>query len=125
MLAFIAFFAFQTVSAEKMQWKELQAFHAVMSKSFHPTEEGNLQPLKENSENLLAKAKEWQKSAVPADFDKEKTTKVLVDLVAKCEAINTAVKAKANDEDLKKLITEAHEVFHQIVAKCRKPETDK
>ena len=89
-LAFIAFFAFQTAFAEKAQWKELQAFHSVMSKSFHPTEEGNLQPLKENSEDLLAKAKEWQKSAVPADFDKDKTTKVLVELVAKCEEIGRA-----------------------------------
>lgn len=97
----------------------MQSFHTVMAKTFHPAEEGNLQPLKENAADLLAKAKEWKAAAVPAGFKKEETTKVLTALVAKCEEIQKAVTAKADDKKLKALITEAHDVFHQIAEKCR------
>lgn len=100
-------------------WAELQSFHSVMSKTFHPAEEGNLQPLKANAADLLAKAKAWKAAAVPSGFKKEETTKVLTDLVAKCEEINKAVSAKADDKKLTALITEAHDVFHQIAEKCR------
>lgn len=118
-LAFIAFLTFQTAFADKGNWAELKAFHSVMSKTFHPAEEGNLKPVKDSASLLLAKAKLWQASAVPADYNKEETTKTLALLVAKCEELNAAVIANKSDADLKKLITEAHEIFHQIVEKCR------
>lgn len=100
-------------------WKELQNFHTVMAKTFHPAEEGNLKPLKENATELVSKAKEWQAAAVPAGYKKEETAKVLTALVAKCTEIEKAVKAKADDKKLTSLITEAHDVFHQIAEKCR------
>lgn len=45
-------------------------------------------------------------------------------LVAKCEEIQKAVKAKADDKKLTTLITEAHDVFHQIAEKCREGSND-
>lgn len=124
-LAIIALFAFQTSYADKGNWAELHAFHSVMSKTFHPAEENNLQPVKDNAADLLAKAKVWQASAIPADYNKEETTKTLTTLVAKCEELNAAVIAGKTDADLKKLITEAHDIFHQIVEKCRVGEHEK
>lgn len=124
-LAIVAVVTFQTAFAKKGEWKELQAFHSIMSKTFHPSEDGNLQPVRDNAAELLAKAKAWQASAIPAGYRKEETKKVLANLTAQCNEINNAVKAKKSDEDLKKLIGEAHETFHQVVEKCRKPETEK
>ena len=118
-LTLVAFLFVQTAFADKGNWAELQRFHAVMSKTFHPAEEGNLQPVKDSAASLLAKAKIWQAATVPADYNKEETTKTLALLVAKCEELNTAVMANKSDADLKKLITEAHDIFHQIVEKCR------
>ena len=118
-LALVAFLFVQTAFADKGNWAELKRFHSVMSKTFHPAEEGNLQPVKDSAATLLAKAKVWQASAIPADYNKEETTKTLALLVAKCEDLNAAVMANKSDADLKKLITEAHEIFHQIVEKCR------
>jgi len=124
-LALFVIFTIQGAVAQKSEWKELKTFHGVMSKTFHPSEEGNYQPIKDNAADLLAKAKVWQASPIPADYNQTETKKVLVDLVAKCDEIQKAVTAKKSDADLKKLIHEAHEVFHQIVEKCHNPETKK
>ncbi|MEO8150774.1 MAG: hypothetical protein ABI723_24285 [Bacteroidia bacterium] len=114
-----------TLSATaKSDWKELKDFHSVMSKSFHPSEEGNLQPVKDMAADLVAKAKAWKASEVPADYNKELTTETLTKLLSKCEEVQAAVVAKKSDEDLKKLISEAHDIFHRIVEKCRIPEKD-
>lgn len=113
---------FQNANAEKTDWKVLHDFHAIMSKSFHPTEEGNFKPLKENASALAKSAKTWAASKVPDGFDKELTPKILAKLVAKCDAIEKSVNEKASDDVLKVQITEAHEIFHQIVEKCQKPE---
>ena len=125
-LAIMAMFLFQLLGAQtKSEWKELKDFHGVMSKTFHPAEEGNLQPLKEKSADLVAKAKAWQASPVPAGYKQDETKKVLADLTKKCEETNKAVIAKKSDAELKKLITDAHDIFHQIAEKCRAPESEK
>ncbi len=104
------------------EWKELEAFHSVMAETFHPAEDGDLKPVRENAGDLVAKAKAWQESPVPAGFDKTLTTKPLKTLVAKCKEVQSAVKAKKSDAELTKLITGAHDAFHEIVEKCRTTE---
>ena len=118
-------FTVQQANAEGKGWKELNDFHTIMSKTFHPTEEGNFEPLKKHASDLNASAKVWAASEVPAGFDKELTPKILAELVSKCEEIEKSVTAKSDDDMLKKQITEAHEIFHQIVEKCKKPEDGK
>jgi hypothetical protein len=103
---------------EKAVWKEMKEFHTVMSKTFHASEENNLQPLKEMSGELTARAKAWKESAVPAGWDAKKVSPILSKLEDKCKAVEAAVKAKKSDEELKKMIAEAHDVFHEIVEKC-------
>lgn len=122
-LALIALVFSLTANAQA-EWKELKDFHTVMSKSFHPSEEGKLQPLKDNAADLVAKAKAWNESKAPAGYDKDKVAKTLGKLVRKCEEVQAAVVAKKSDDDLKKLIGEAHDIFHQIVEKCSKPEKE-
>ena len=46
--------AFPSFAQEKAKWKEMEDFHTVMSTTFHPAEEDNLQPLKEKAGDLLA-----------------------------------------------------------------------
>jgi hypothetical protein len=116
-------FSITTFAQNQPAWKEMSDFHAVMSKTFHPTEEGNFQPVKQNASLLVAKAQAWLDSKVPDGFHKEVTAPILARLVEKCKNLETAVKAKKSDDDLKKLIAEAHDVFHEIKEKCSKPES--
>lgn len=98
-------------------WKEMEDFHAVMSATFHSSEEDNLQPLKEKAGDLLAKAIAWQKATVPQGYNGELTKPILKRLVQQCKKIKQAVQKKS-DAELIKMITEAHEIFHEIKEKC-------
>ena len=119
-LSLITVMTFMTVNAQKENWKEMHDFHAVMSKTFHPAEENNLQPAKDNASELLEKAKIWQNSVVPSGYDATVIKPVLKDLVADCMAIDDAVKQKKPDSELKKLVIKSHETFHEIMEKCKK-----
>lgn len=123
-LAFAAIFFLSATTtaqtAKKPVWAELKAFHALMSTSFHPAEEGNFAPLKQKADSLFAAAKTWYASPIPDNYKPEETKATLKDLVYKTGALKKSVEAKATDEALLKLITEAHDVFHKIVGECRK-----
>lgn len=95
-------------------------FHAIMSVTFHPSEEDNLKPLKDSAAVLHQKAKKWKKADVPAGYDVAITKPVLKRLVSECAAIETAVKNKKPDHELKGMIAKAHDTFHEIMEKCRK-----
>ena len=108
------------VFSQVAKWIEMENFHAVMSVSFHPAEENNLQPLKLKSADLLSKAKAWQKSAAPEGFNADVTKPILKKLVKQCKLIKTAVNDNKADADLKVMITKAHDIFHEIKEKCKK-----
>ena len=106
----------------KSSWPELTSFHTLMAATFHPTEDGNFKPLRQKADSLFMASKRWQASTIPTDYNKEKTMSTLKKLVRQCGNINDAVKVKAADDKLKKMIATAHETFHTIVEKCRNPE---
>ncbi len=93
-----------------------------MSSTFHPAEEGNFAPLKEKCDSLAWAAEAWSKSAIPSDYKEKETKEVLATLVKQTKGIKEAVKKKATDAELKKLIIEAHDSFHKIIGECRKEE---
>ena len=106
--------------SSKTSWPEMKKFHSYMSSTFHPVEEGNFTPLKEKADSMLVAAKAWKASDIPATFKLEETKATLDKLVNQCENIVGAVKAKAADEKLIVLITDAHDIFHKITGECRK-----
>jgi len=101
------------------EWREMHSFHEVMSTTFHPAEEGNLAPLREKAGLLVERAEAWKKSAVPAGYNREKTSDTLKRLVKQCKAVKKGVKKGKTDAELTALITTAHEIFHEIMEKCR------
>lgn len=115
------FLAGTTYAQEKAAgWAEMKSFHTLMAATFHPSEDGDLKPLKEKADDLLSAARAWQASAIPADYKPEETKTTLKKLVAQCAAISKSVKGGGTDEDLKKMIAEAHDTFHKIVGECKK-----
>lgn len=109
----------QTQPAKKAQWKEMHDFHEVMSGTFHPAEEKNFAPLKEKSGLLVERAKAWKKSAVPAGYKPEMTSDVLKRLVKQCSKVHKMVKKGKPDAELLAGIGTAHDIFHEIMEKCR------
>ena len=100
-------------------WKEKKDFHAVMSKTFHPAEEGNFEPVKMRSAELALKANAWRKSDIPADVqDKKAVKKSLNKLCKDSKKLNRSVKNGATNDELKIQLFALHDTFHTIVGLC-------
>lgn len=103
--------------AQKNEWKQMEDFHTVMSKSYHPVEEGNFQPVKDNVDALVQNAQAWQASAIPSGYNKKLVKQKLDKLVNDCKAVKEAIAQQKNNADLKRLLTAAHKTFHEIMEK--------
>lgn len=107
------------VSAQSMdKWPALKEFHGVMSQTFHPAEEGNLEPIKTRSEEMMNKAAALLKSDIPADFRTPAILASAEKLQMKSKALHKMVVAKAADADITKALTDLHNIFHEIVGLC-------
>lgn len=120
LVAALMVFAAGFVSAQdKVEWKEMVEFHKVMSQTFHPAEEGNYQPIRERSGEMVEKAKSWQNATMPVDFSNIKgIQKNLKQLVKKSSALDKKIKGNCTDEVIKAELTVLHDIFHNIVGLC-------
>jgi len=107
------------VTIEKETWTELNEFHSVMAQTFHPSEEGNLKPIRERSGEFLEKAKALQKGKIPASFNTPEIKKAIDELVKGSAALNQMVIKKADDKTITKKLGELHDIFHTIQGLCR------
>ncbi len=99
-------------------WPALKEFHQVMGDCFHPSEEGNLTPVKTNSALLMQKADALAASVPPAEFNKPEVLKAVKKLKADSKKLNDLVVKKSSDEVIKKSLGGLHDTFHQIVGLC-------
>ena len=114
------FFAMTTGSAQSVgdKWPAIKNFHEVMSKSFHPTEEGNFAPLRANSESLMNKAFDLTRIETPKEFKTSSMMAIVEKLQREVREINRLVIVQASDDALKTAIIQAHDTFHEIVGLC-------
>lgn len=120
LVAALMVFAAGFVSAQdKVEWKEMVEFHKVMSQTFHPAEEGNYQPIRERSGEMVEKAIAWQNATIPSGFTNVKGIKKnLKQLVKKSSVLDKKIKAGSTDEEIKAGLTVLHDIFHNIVGMC-------
>ncbi len=100
-------------------WPALGDFHKVMSATFHPAEDGNLEPLKARSAELAVKAASLSKSTVPAEFNKATLKKAVVQLASESRNLDKLVKKKSSDKVLQQQLIAVHDRFHEIVGLCK------
>jgi superoxide dismutase len=104
---------------EKDSWPALKEFHKVMSQTFHPSESGDLKPLRARSSEFLAKALLLKNSTPPVSLNNLAIQDAMEKLVKESAEIHKAVQKNSKDEALKKLITKAHDTFHVIQGLCK------
>lgn len=120
-LALLLFiFAANSMSAQSTfdKWPAIKIFHEVMSQTFHPSEEGNLEPIKTRSKELADKAKALSKSEIPAEYKTEAISASVEKLQNKALALHNLIVAKAPDDSIKKELSDLHDIFHEIVGLC-------
>lgn len=103
-------------------WPELKSFHKVMAQTFHPSEEGNLAPIKSRNAEMVKNAEILSQSKIPAEYDTKGMKNELNKLVKATKKLEKQIQAKASDEKITKSLTEVHDVFHQIIGLCSNEE---
>jgi hypothetical protein len=109
------------------KWTALKNFHEVMSQTFHPMEDGNLEPIKTRSLEMSEKAALLNKD-IPTEFNTPAIADAAKRLEEGCKTMNDMITNNASDDEIKKSLISMHDVFHEIAGLCSdaaKPDTDK
>jgi hypothetical protein len=97
-------------------WKELNAFHNMLSQTFHPMDEGNFEPIKKQAGELLSRAKALQASKIPASVKNADEAKSLTTSLAnQCQNIAELVQKNSSDDLIKPVMVELHNNFHKLL----------
>lgn len=100
-------------------WKALTDFHKVLAETYHPAENGNLEPIKSRSSELMMKALNMKKSTIPKSIDSPALRANIEALVKESNALHKQVKKKMKDAVIKAKLFEVHEIFHKIQEECK------
>jgi hypothetical protein len=103
-------------------WPALKDFHKVMSQTFHASEEGNLQPIKERSGEMVQKAELLAKSIIPVEFNSKKVVAAVQKLKSDSKKLNKLIKGKKSDKEITEALAKLHDVFHEIIGLCTNEE---
>jgi hypothetical protein len=98
------------------------AYHKVMAGTFHPAEEGDLEPLKKQHNVLAWQASNWLSYPIPKNLRTKEMKKNLKMLKFESNEISKLVMKGASDEQLTKAMFELHDIFHAIVGLCNHEE---
>jgi hypothetical protein len=108
-----------SVTAQSKKWKEMEEFHTIMSDTYHPAEEGKLEPIKSRSQEMVTKAMAWVRSTAPEGYNKKSVNILLKELLRGAKELNGLVKANAPDKEITDKLSKLHDVFHSIMEKCQ------
>lgn len=102
---------------EAISWKELKDFHDMVSPIYHNAEKGKFSTVRDSSNLLLKRAQTLNKANLPEGLNKETFKPLTKKLVAETKEVNAAVKANKTEAELKPLLHNVHEAFHEILEK--------
>ena len=108
------------VTAQSMseKWPAIKAFHGVMSQTFHPAEDGNLEPIKKRSQEMIEKAAALSISDIPAEYKTKAILASIEKLQINTKELHKMVNDKFSDADLLKKLGLTHDIFHEIMGLC-------
>ncbi|WP_041263992.1 hypothetical protein [Bernardetia litoralis] len=115
---FVAFSSFNQTDV----WEELEAFHQAIALTFHPAEDGDFEPVKNDSDELVEAAQKLLTAKLPVYFEKSKNQDLKNDLqttlqklVKQSKELHTLVESKkATDEELVTELNNLHSTYHHI-----------
>lgn len=100
-------------------WQALNDFHQVMAGTFHPSEKGDLVPIRNRSGEMAEKAQALLDKPVPASFNTAEIKKSITDLLTGAKELDVMVKSHADDKMITGKLNQLHDLFHTIQGQCR------
>jgi hypothetical protein len=110
----------QAPASAQAQWPEKNEFHKVMAQTFHPSEEGNYEPIRSRIGEMYDKAMAWAESTPPKEYDKPEVKSTIKEMTGQIVALRAMIDKKASNDELKPKMEALHETFHKIVGMCSK-----
>lgn len=99
-------------------WQSLKDFHTVLSQTFHPGEEGNLEPIKTRIDEFVEKAKALNQSEIPSEFNNENVKTAVGNLYKQSQKLQKVINKKGTGEDITQNLNDVHDIFHEIIGLC-------
>ncbi len=99
-------------------WPQIKEFHKVMAQTFHPSEEGDFEPIKKRSGEMVEKANALTLQSIPADFNNDKVKDAVSRLQKGSKELDEMIKKGAGDKKIFKKLNALHDIFHEIVGLC-------
>ena len=90
-----------------------------MSQTFHPSEEGNLNPIKERLTELKEKTNALSNSKIPVEVNNEKIKSSLLKLKENNVAIEKMINEKKFEKEITEFLSVVHDNFHEIIGLCK------
>ncbi len=101
------------------EWPAINDFHKVMAQTFHPSEEGNLEPIKTRIGEMVSKAEALKTSKIPAEFSSKEMMSTINQLINDSKKLQKLIDKKGTTDDaITKALSGLHDVFHTIVGLC-------
>ena len=101
-------------------WQELKIFHKVMSQTYHPSEDGDLKPIKSRIGEMVTAASNLKASSIPAEFNRKEVVLAVAQLEKDSKKLQKLLQSGASDDTIKNSLSSLHDVFHQIIGLCSK-----
>ncbi|HYC53109.1 MAG TPA: hypothetical protein VEB19_18540 [Gemmatimonadaceae bacterium] len=100
-------------------WKELDAYHMVMMRVWHPAKEKNdLAPVRAQAAKLAGAADAWAAAAIPSACDTPENRTNIAKVKADSRALASLV-ATGTDADVKPSLAALHERFELVNRGCK------
>jgi hypothetical protein len=93
-------------------------YNELLSKTFHPAEEGNLNPIKVSSEDLVARAELLDIETIPQDLRTAKLDENIRILKKQTKVVNLLIASKAPNAEIMRAFQNLYDIFHTIVQMC-------
>jgi len=93
------------------RWPALKSFHEVMAATFHPSEEGKLEPIKKQIDEFVNRAAELKTAPRPSEYDNAKVNTVITKLNVGAKELKVLIVKKAPDAQIRTKLSTLHDLF--------------
>ncbi len=98
------------------EWKELNSFHELMAKAYHPLKDsGDLAAARQVMNEMADEAEKWAAATLPEKVNTADMKRKLEKLKVDTRSLANAIKAYVADEIVKEKLIALHDQFHEIM----------
>ncbi len=114
-ITFLLAFLLQYSASEQEDWmKAKEDFHMALALTFHPAEDGDLQPLKDDYKSLVELSSEWRRMPLPQNYKNSALGDNLIQLHNLSKDISELIKENKEESLLMEAIIKLHDQYHRI-----------